>query len=189
MVVAGGFGVLVVLWFVAALAVAGEPSEASPGDRVAVGDGPTVLAFRCLDERVTMVELQGPGGEPLWRIRSRKGSIDRRYRVGAPPLGFVEEVAPVPSLPAEVVAVVELDGELTDRTAFRPQVAVGDGGVLYRGVRVDAADAEARARAVAGCAEAGRDLQGPALVFAVAALGVVATYGLLVSRWWRGPRT
>lgn len=190
MVVAGGFGVLAVLWFVAALAVAGRPPAPQPGDRVAVASGGTIHAFRCRAERVTLVELLGPDGEPVWRIRSRKGSIDRRYVVGGEvPLGFVEEVPSSAGVPDEATAVVEFDGESRDRTTFSgARLPEGDA-VLYRGVPVRLRDAEARARSVAGCAEAGRDLEGPTLVFAVAALGVVGTYGLLVNRWWRGPRS
>lgn len=171
MVVFGGFGVLVVLAFVAGLALADRSAE--PGDRVAVvraGEGIEVLADRCGDERVTMVAVLGPDGEPLWRIRSRKGGIERRYGVGAPPpLGFVVEVPFAGSLPGTARAEVELDGESTDARPFR----------------VD--DLE-EASGEPGCGSRPDDLRGTTLLFSAGALGVVATYGLMVSRWWRGRR-
>src|SRR5207253_221662 len=91
-VVAGGIGVLAVIAFVGALALGGS-SRSRPGDRVAVvrtlgPAGIAVLAGRCLDQRVTAVAVVD-GGTTIWRIESRKGSIERRYVVGAPPpLGF-----------------------------------------------------------------------------------------------------
>ncbi|MCU1375037.1 MAG: hypothetical protein JWO68_2323, partial [Actinomycetia bacterium] len=92
-VVVGGLGVLAVLAFVGAVAFGGT-SRSRPGDRVAVvrATGPAgiaVLAGRCLDQRVTAVTVIASDGTTLWRIESRKGSIERRYVVGAePPLGF-----------------------------------------------------------------------------------------------------
>lgn len=176
MVVFGGAGVLVVLLFVAGMALAGQGVDPAPGDRVAVAadeEGSVVVAAgRCRDERVTMVALLSEAGEPLWRIRSRKGSIDRRYVVGGPPpLGFEEEVAlerPPAAGDAVLTAVVEIDHEVTDQRPFRT------------------ADLEPSGEAA--CVETADDLVGATRLFAVGALGVVASYAVLVSRWWRGRR-
>ena len=83
----GGIGVLVVLAFVGAV-VFGRNTDVGPGERIAVvrSDAPagfTILAGRCTDERVNVVEVRAQVGSPLWRIESDKGVIDRSFDVGA----------------------------------------------------------------------------------------------------------
>ena len=91
-VLTGGVAVAVVIGFVVALALGGG-SRTTPGERVAVvaedsPSGVTVLAGRCREQRVASVTVS-TGGDVRWRVESRKGSIERRYPVGAePPLGF-----------------------------------------------------------------------------------------------------
>ena len=173
MVVFGGFGVLVVLLFVAGMALAGQGAEAGPGERVAIaaGDaGVVVAAGRCRDERVTRVAVRD-GGSTVWEITSRKGSIERGYVVGGPPpLGFVQQVALERPLGEQVLtAVVEIDRDVVDERPFR----LADLGRV----------------AEAPCVESAGDLAGATQVFAVGALGVVASYAVMVTRWWRGRRS
>jgi hypothetical protein len=130
-VVAGGLGVLAVLLFVGAVALGGT-SGARPGDRVAVvrASGPAgiaVLAGRCLDQRVTSVEVVGGDGTTLWRIDSRKGSIERRYVVGAqpPPLGFRPTLGLTGRPTGQVRAQVTFDEDGATTTDARV-VDVGD---------------------------------------------------------------
>lgn len=118
--IAGAIGVVAIVGFVLVLTVGGSPSD-SPGSRVRVvrADSPAgfaVLAGRCRDQRVTAVEIASADGTALWRIESRKGSIERRYLVGAaPPLGFADAVRltakPVGSVRATVT--FERDDEAT----------------------------------------------------------------------------
>ena len=95
--IAGAIGVLAVVGFVIVLSVGASPTDA-PGSRVRLvrADAPAgfaVLAGRCRDQRVLSVEVASADGATLWRIESRKGSIERRYLVGAaPPLGFRDVV-------------------------------------------------------------------------------------------------
>lgn len=195
MVAAGGVGVLVVVAFVAAVALGGRTQAGGPGGRVAVGraDGAGAVAVfvpRCRDERVTAVEVSEAGGRPLWRIASRKGSIDERYVVGAtpPPLGFDVEVAlrgPLPGSALVAAVTVEGEREVRDSVGFTTaSVPVGD--VLHRGERLDLARFSARALAAASCPESRSDLTTTTVVFGLGAAMVVAAYGLVVSRWWRG---
>jgi hypothetical protein len=81
-----GLGVLAVLVFVAVL-VFGDVDDA-PVDRLTAvrSGGPaglTVIVGRCGDQRVTTMEVATPDGTARWRIASDKGSIERRYVVGA----------------------------------------------------------------------------------------------------------
>ena len=123
-----------VVGFVIVLSVGGTPANA-PGARVRVvpADSPAgfaVLAGRCRDQRVTSVEVAAPDGAVLWRIESRKGSIDRRYLVGAaPPLGFADAVRlttrPSGTVRAKVTFErddeVTTDGRLVDTAALREE--------------------------------------------------------------------
>ena len=195
MVAAGGVGVLVVIAFVAAVALGGRSSAAGPGERVAVGraDAAGTLAVfvpRCRDERVTSVEVGQAGGEPLWRIASRKGSIDERYVVGAttPPLGFEVEVPLEGALPPstlEASVTLDGDGDVADGLTF-DATSVPAGEVLHRGEAMALASFQARALAAADCPESRRDVTATTVVFGLGGLLVVASYGLMVSRWWRG---
>ena len=195
MVAAGGVGVLVVIAFVAAVALGGRSAAAGPGDRVAVGraDAAGTLAVfvpRCRDERVTSVEVGESGGQPLWRITSRKGSIDERYVVGAatPPLGFEVEVplrGPLPTSPLQASVTVDGEGDVRDALIF-DAASVPSGEVLHRGEAVDVGSFQARALAAASCPESRRDVTATTVVFGLGGLLVVGTYGLMVSRWWRG---
>jgi hypothetical protein len=174
----GGIAVIVVLLFVAAVAVGGSPRR-TPGDRVDVvrSAGPagvTVLAGRCRDQRVTEVALFDAGGDPVWRIASAKGSIDRRYVVGGDaPLGF-EEVVPFEHLPeGPVTAVVTFDRPGDDPEEDRRTVDPAAAPFL----RAQLADA------APPCSD-GTDLGPTVAVFAVGAVVVVGGYGLMVARWW-----
>ena len=196
MVLSGGVGVAAVVAFVAALALGGDLKEPPPGARLAVtaADGPAgvaVLVPRCRSERVTGVELRTAGGDALWRITARKGSIDERYVVGADePLGFVTEVplrSSLPSGPLEVVASVAGGGpaDVVDRSVFDPG-AVPPVGVLYQGEVVEPAAFEAGAAAAADCGESGGGLGLVTWSFVAAATGVVVTYVTMVVRYWKG---
>jgi hypothetical protein len=197
MVAAGGVGVLVVIAFVAGVALGGRTSDGGPGSRVAVGrtgdaGGLAVLVPRCRDERVTEVALADAGGRTLWRIGSRKGSIDERYLVGddVVPLGFDVEVAlrgDLPPAPLRAsVAVAGEDGDVTDSMGFSLGSVPGPPAVLHRGEEVDVGRFQARALASAACPESRRDVSLTTIVFGLGALLVVGCYGLMVSRWWRG---
>jgi hypothetical protein len=174
-VVAGGIGVLAVVAFVAALALGGV-SRSNPGDRVAVvrADGPAaiaVLAGRCLEQRVTAVTVLGSDGSTLWRIESAKGSIERRYVVGAepPPLGFREVTALAGRPTGRVRAEVTFDENDTTTVDARV-VDVGD-------VRGQGHTLDEGAPACGGKEGPG----GTTLLFAVGAAFVVAGYiGMLL---------
>lgn len=197
MVAAGGVGVLVVVAFVAAIAVGGRTAAPGPGARVGVAraDAEGALAVfvpRCEDDRVKIVEVAVDGGAALWRITSRKGSIDERYEAGAepPPLGFDVEVPLEVPLPSDIplIATVSVDGEeeeVRDRIAFST-AAVPAEGVLYRGGVVSVGSFQARALSAAACRESRSDLGLTTIAFGLGALVVVGTYGLMVRRWWRG---
>ena len=116
MLIAGAIGVVAVVGFVIVLSVGASPADA-PGSRVRIVQasspaGFAVLAGRCRDQRVTSVAVNAADGAELWRIESRKGSIERRYLVGAaPPLGF-RDVRQLRSKPAgRVHAIVAFDRE------------------------------------------------------------------------------
>jgi hypothetical protein len=173
-VIAGGLGVLAVIAFVGALALGGT-SRSNPGDRVAVvrADGPAgiaVLAGRCLDQRVTAVTLLGSDGVTLWRIESRKGSIERRYVVGAtPPLGFMRTTALSGRPTGRVRAEVTFDEDDTTTVDARV-VDVGD-------VRGQGHTLDEGAPACGGHEGPG----GTTLLFAVGAAFVLAGYvGMLL---------
>lgn len=197
MVAAGGVGVLVVIAFVAAVALGGRATAAGPGERLGIGraDAEGALAVfvpRCRDDRVKVVEVTGAGGDVLWRITSRKGSIDERYEVGADaPLGFDVEVplgSPLPDVP--LVAAVGVDGEageVRDQLDFSPG-AVPEEGVVTAGGDAGVASFQGRAIAAARCPESRSDVGLTTVVFTLGALLVVASYLVLVSRWWRGRR-
>lgn len=198
MVAAGGVGVLVVVAFVAAIAFGARTQPAAPGERVAVGradaDG-TLAVFvpRCRGERVKVVEIAAADGSALWRIRSKKGSIDERYVVGIaePPLGFETDVPLERPLPGgDLTATVAVDGnhEVRDQLTFRTR-DVPPTEVLHRGDVVDVASFHARAMSAASCPESRSDLGFTTVVFGLGALMVVGTYALMVSRWWRGRST
>lgn len=196
---AAGVGVAAVVAFVAALAVGGRPSAPRPGDRLGLtragAEGAvTVVAVRCPSERVTGVELRRPEGEVVWRIVSRKGSIDQRYPIGGdPPLGFrVDEPLDHP-LPGGLLVVTahfsrEGPGGVTDRAVVEA-VEVPEDGVLHRGAVVRGERFEQRARMGIDCPIDAEELDGITLAFAVAAGGVLVTYAVLVQRWWRSRRS
>jgi len=197
MVAAGGVGVLVVIAFVAAVALGGRTPAAGPGQRLGVGraDAEGALAVfvpRCRDDRVKVVEVAVAGGDVLWRIASRKGSIDERYEVGADaPLGFEVEVplgSPLPDVP--LVAAMGVDGEageVRDLLDFS-RGAVPEEGVVTAGGDVGVASFQGRALAAADCPESRSDIGSTTVVFALGALLVVVSYFIMVSRWWRGRR-
>ncbi len=197
MVAAGGVGVLVVIAFVAAVALGGRTTAAGPGERVGVGradEGGALAVFvpRCQDDRVTLVQVGLEGGATLWRIASRKGSIDERYEVGAEaPLGFEVEVPLTERIPDEalrVTVVVDGDGgEVADEIAFR-SVEVPAEGVRTAGGDISLPSFQGRALAAARCPESRSELGLTTVVFGLGGLLVVASYGLMVSRWWRGRR-
>jgi len=200
MVAAGGVGVLVVIAFVAAVALGGRSVAAEPGERIGVGradaeGGLAVFIPRCDDDRVRVVEVAAEGGPALWRISSRKGSIDERYEVGADPapLGFEVEVplAETPAPGVELTATASVageDGEVRDRLVFTPD-GLPEEGVLTAGGTVDVASFQGRALAAAACPESRSDLGLTTIVFALGGLLVVASYGLMVGRWWKGRGT
>lgn len=172
-VVTGGIGVLMVIAFVAAVAF-GREQAVAPGDRVAVvkASGPagfTILAGRCADERVKVVEVRSPDGVSLWRIESAKGAIDRRFVVGQepPPFTFatVTPLQPFPSGPLEVEITID---EVIDGEVFDPG-------------HLDEAEA---VRAPCG----DDDIAVVSIVFILGALGVVAAYGALVHRYLKARR-
>ena len=195
MVAAGGVGVLVVIAFVAAVAIGGRTTAAGPGERVGVGraDAEGALAVfvpRCRDDRVTLVEVGIQDGSTLWRIASRKGSIDERYVVGADaPLGFEVDVpltGGVPEGPLLASVVVDGDeGEVRDGIAFRAAELPAEG-VRTAGGDLGLDSFQGRALAAARCPESRSDLGLTTIVFGLGGLLVVASYGLMVSRWWRG---
>lgn len=181
---AGGIGVIVVLLFVAAVAVGGT-ARRTPGDRVdvlrsAAPAGVSVLAGRCREQRVTAVELRDDAGEVLWRIESARGSIDRRYPVGGEALGF-EEVVPLGSEPVEAPVTAVVTFSRPGEEPEQDQRRVDPSNRPF--VRDELADA------APPCSD-GSDLGFVAVVFAVGALVVVGGYGLMVGRWWsaRGDR-
>lgn len=200
MVAAGGVGVLVVVAFVAVLALGSRPAAAGPGERVAVGRAApggdvTIFVPRCRDDRVTVVAVAGPGGD-LWRMTSRKGSIDERYVVGGRPVPLGFEVAvpldrPLPDQ-GRLTARVTVEGDdrdVHDELAFVP-AELPDGGEAVRTAGGDLAvgSFQARATAAADCPESRSELGVTTAVFGLAALGVVVTYALMVTRWWGGRR-
>lgn len=201
MVLSGGVGVVAVVVFVAAVALGAEMADPPPGARLGLtaAEGPAALALlvpRCHSERVTSVEVRSSDDVVLWRIRSRKGSIDERYVVGAedPPLGFVTEVSlngppPTGKAPGEAVtAVVEVAGEAsdtTDQVRFRP-AEVPQEGVLHQGVVIGPKRFEARAAAAADCQPGGRHLGLATWLFVTAAAAVVVTYVMMVVRYLTG---
>lgn len=174
-VAAGGIGVLAVVAFVVAMGFGGS-TAATPGEKVRLvaDDGPAglaVLAGRCLDERVRAVELTDEAGEVVWAIESRKGSIERRFVVGAaPPLGF-EEAHPLLAPPDGVVRAEVTFADAGEVTTDARSIDVGalppEGGLLDEGPPACGGD------------------EGPGaltILFAVAALVVVAGYGVMVGR-------
>ena len=118
MLIAGAIGVFAVIGFVVVLSVGASPADA-PGSRVRLvrADGPAgfaVLAGRCRDQRVLSVEVESADAASLWRIESRKGSIERRYLVGAaPPLGFrdVVQLKSKPSGGVKATVAFDHDGK------------------------------------------------------------------------------
>jgi hypothetical protein len=174
-VVVGGLGVLAVVAFVVFVAFGGS-SRSLPGERVKVvrSGGPAgiaVLAGRCLDQRVTAVSVSGADGSELWRIESRKGSIERRYVVGAPPpLEFHDVVGLVATPTGQVRAEVTFDDE-------------GEPSADARVVDVDELPAQGDTLEEGAPACGGHEGPGAtALLFAAGALVVVAGYALMLTR-------
>lgn len=112
-VVAGGIGVLAIVAFVAVL-LFGATSDPRPGDRVEVvrsDAGVLVVAGRCAEQRVTEVGVLGGDGRELWRIRSAKGSIERRYPLGSAPHDFSTVTPLAAGVDGRVVVEVAFDRE------------------------------------------------------------------------------
>jgi hypothetical protein len=171
-VVTGGVGVLVVIAFVAGV-VLGRTGEAEPGDRVGIGrveEGLVVFAARCEDERVRAVEVRTPGGAPLWRIESDKGTIDRDFLVGGEP-------------PAFFVTAVRLEGPLPSG-ALEAEVTVDD---VVDARRFDPAALEEGEGFGVSCDDDGDGLGLVSLLFVAGAAGVIAAYGAMVLRYVRRP--
>lgn len=182
-----GAGVLAVVAFTVAVALGGHTVD-RPGDRVEVvtGSGPlgaTVLAGRCLDQRVTAVALTAlpdagvTGSAPLWRIESAKGSIVRSYELGgSAPDGFAL-VTPLAARPVGPVRV---------SVTF----ARFDHGPVEDGEVVDLGALPASPPAPAGPVPCGgkADLGLTTVLFGLGAAAVVGTYGAMVRRRWRAPR-
>lgn len=193
MVLSGGVGVVVVVGFVAALAFGTGIAEVAPGARLGIvaAPGPAGMAVvvpRCPSERVISVELQGPGGTPLWRVVSAKGAIAERYVVGAAasPFATVTEVelsAPPPAGPLTAVASLAGEAEdVTDSVGFEA-AAVPAEGVLYQGSAIGTEEFEASAAAAADCAGPRGGLGLVTWLFVAAALGVVVTYLMMLMRY------
>lgn len=180
MLIAGAIGVVAVVGFVVVLTVGGTPSD-TPGSRVRIARaaspaGFAVLAGRCRDQRVTSVEVAAatPDGGTLWRIESRKGSIERRFLVGsAPPLGFADVVRLTTKPAGRVRAKVTFehgDETTTDR----------------RAVDTAALDEEGRTLASPAPSCGGHvGLGDAAPLFGVAAALVVAGYVMMLVRFSR----
>jgi hypothetical protein len=174
-VVVGGLGVLAVIAFVAFVSFGGS-TRTVPGERVKVvrADGPAgiaVLAGRCLDQRVTAVSVAAEGGDVLWRIESTKGSIERRYVVGAPaPLGFHDVTALAGPPAGRVRAEVEF---IEDDQVSHDERTVDVDALPRQGATLDEG------------APACGGHEGPgatALLFAAGAAVVVAGYVLMLTR-------
>lgn len=195
MVAVGGFGVLAILVFVAAVAFGTRPVAPAPGDRLAVSRSPSseellVAVARCPVERVTSVAVSEPDGAIRWRITSAKGSIDERYTVGAPaPTGFDTDVAlegRVEGEPLELEVVIDREGTpIVDRVAV-PALGPDAGSWLHQGVGVSEGTFEGRSTAAADCPGEGGDRAVVVWLFGVAALIVLVTFGGMVRRWWGG---
>lgn len=173
-VLAGGFGVLAIVGFVVVL-VFGATSEVRGGDRVEVvrgQDGPVVLAGRCSDQRVVSVSLSAGNGT-LWRITSAKGSIQRRYPVGATPFDFTVDT-PLTTAPTGAVRVEVGFEQEGDRTTDARTVDVGS--LPTASPRLDAAAPPCGSRRL-------RPGALTALLFAGGALAVVVGYGAMVLRF------
>lgn len=176
---AGGVGVVAVVAFVAALAV-GTQARETPGElvRLVRAEGPAgvaVLAGRCLDQRVLGVAVADADGAVRWRISSRKGSIERRFVVGAtpPPLGF-EVTQPLEGdLPGVVRATVVFARDGERRTDERSASVAS--------LRSESDELAAGAPACGDDARPGATV----VLFGLAAALVVAGYGLMV---WRRVR-
>jgi hypothetical protein len=176
--IAGAIGVIAVVGFVLVLTVGGTPSDA-PGSRVRVvrADSPSgfaVLAGRCRDQRVTSVEVDTADGAPLWRIDSRKGSIERRYLVGAaPPLGFADttRLAGRPAGTVRAKVSFERDGETSTDTRLVDTGALPEEGGTLAG-------------AAPSCGHH-VGLGDAAPLFGVAAALVVAGYVMMLVRFSR----
>ena len=169
MLATGGVGVLVVLAFVGAV-VLGRNTEVKPGDRIAVvrSDGPagfSILAGRCIDERVKAVEVRTPVGPVLWRIESEKGVINRSFQVGADAPFGAATVTPLQPLPAGVLVAGIRVGDTEDAEQFDP-------------AHLETADAP---EAPCGATDLGL----VPLLFVAGAAGVVVAYGGMVRRYVR----
>jgi hypothetical protein len=177
---------MAVLAFVAAVALGGNTVE-RPGDRIAVVEGPgpagaTVLADRCLDERVTDLSVSAPagaaGGGVLWHIASTKGSIERAYRLGGPaPDGFAT-ATPLLARPDGRVQVTITFARLDHAPTLDTRV------VDLRSL--PPASSERLATDAPAPCGGQRHLGFTAVVFGLGALVVVATYARIVRRRW-GP--
>ena len=158
---------LVVLAFVGAV-VFGRNTEVKPGDRIAVvrSDGPagfSILAGRCTDERVNVVEVRAPIGPSLWRIEAKKGGLNRACTVGGEPPFGATTVTPLQALPAGMLIAGIRVGDAEDLEQFDP-------------AHLETADAPE-----APCG--GTDLGLVPLLFIAGAAGVVVAYGGLVRRY------
>ena len=133
--------------------------------------GFAVLAGRCRDQRVLSVEVTAADGPSLWRIESRKGSIERRYLVGAaPPLGFRDVVLlhTKPSGRVRATVAFDRDGKTTTDTRVVDTASLpAEGDVL--------------SRPTPGCG-GHVGLGGATPLFAVAAVVVVGGYVVMLVR-------
>jgi hypothetical protein len=189
-VLVGGVGVLAVLAFVTAIALGGR-TVVHPGDRVAVVEGPgpagaTVLADRCLDQRVTDIAVSSVAGGGtgasagtgvVWHIESTKGSIERVYRLGGPPPDGFTTPVPLASTPSGRVQVA-----ITFTRLDHPKTV--DARVVDLDDLPPASSQPVVAGAPAPCG--GRTHLGfTTVLFGLGALVVVITYAGVVRRRWR----
>ena len=178
-VLVSGLGVAAVVGFVVILAMGGR-TQVAPGEKVKVVDDPgrsgmAVLAGRCLDQRVTSVAIRNADGLVIWRVLSRKGSIERRYVVGgSPPFGFATDVAllgePVGVVRAEVTFTQDGLDTHDERSVDADQPLPVEGNEL---------------KSLPPPCATNRGLHGTTLLFAVAAGFVVFGYVTMLVRFAR----
>lgn len=196
MVVSGGVGVVAVVAFVSALAFGARVAEVPAGARLGVTGaggplGAALLTPRCQGERVMTVALRSAEGTTRWRLTSAKGAIDERYVIGAEETPFATETEVVfyaPLTDGELTAEVAWRGDPddTDELRFDPSLVPDSSDVLYQGSVIPAGEFEAQAAAAADCGASSRNLGAVTWLFILAALGVVVTYLMMLTRYLQG---